>query len=255
MKKIILTLFVVYFLYFIFYSNVYAVSPTPTKSEKQASPTEEEKNNTIIENLKTRIASRVAQLKLIEKRGVVGKVTDVSDTQITISDLKTNKRFIDVDDLTKFASPSAKEAFGISDINRGLTIGALGLYNKESQRLMARFVNVLNIPTFIHGIVKEVDKENYTVTVIDNNNQEYVVDIEQTTKTLSYSKDEDLIRSGFSKIEAGKRISIFGIPVAKNKNRLTGVRITFFKDLLPNPTIQLNSISPSETSTKSAEAN
>src|SRR3989344_7962603 len=101
-----------------------------------------------INALTNKIASRVAQLKLVEKRGVIGKVTDVSNTQITLSDMSGNTRFVDVDEFTKFKSDS--KSFGISDIEKGQKIGALGLYNKQSRRILARFVEVLQIPDFIH---------------------------------------------------------------------------------------------------------
>ena len=78
--------------------------------------------------------------KLVEKRGIIGTVTDSSDTQITVTDIAGNIRFVDVDELTKFYSSDSK-TFGISDIKNGMTIGVLGLYNKQSRRILAREVN------------------------------------------------------------------------------------------------------------------
>ena len=81
-----------------------------------ATPTPEDKIRELRDQLITNIASRVAQLKLVEKRGIIGKVISVTSTQITVADVHGVTRFVDVDELTKFSSPASKAAYGISDI-------------------------------------------------------------------------------------------------------------------------------------------
>src|SRR3990167_5837024 len=125
-------------LLFLIFNFLYFVSPV-----NAATPTPENKNQEIKDQLISNIASRVAQLNLVEKRGIIGKVTEATNTQITLSDIKGDTRFVDVDELTKFSSPNAKGTFGISDITKDATVGILGLYNKESRRILARFVNVI----------------------------------------------------------------------------------------------------------------
>lgn len=199
----------------------YAVSPSPSPSTP--SPTDSSVTDALnqqINDLKTRIASRVAQLKLVEKRGIIGRVTDISDTQITIVDLKDNTRFIDVDELTRFSSPNVKGAFGISDITKETNIGILGLYNKDSRRILARFVNVLSLPQTIHGTIDLVDSKSYTITVLTKDNKKITFDVEKTTKTLSYSKDGGLNRSGFSKIKEDERVIVILELESKNKDRV-----------------------------------
>src|SRR5579859_8020118 len=122
-----------------------------------------------INNLKTRIASRVAQLNLVEKRGIIGTVVETAGTEMKITDMQNNIRFVDVDELTKFSSPSAKGTFGISDLTKGTIVGVLGNYNKDSKRILARFVNVLTFPQTFSGVVDSVDTKNYqfTITTVD----------------------------------------------------------------------------------------
>lgn len=205
------------------------LTPTPTVSESNKS----EALNEQINNLKTRIASRVAQLKLVEKRGVIGTVTDVTDTQITISDLKNNTRFVDVDELTRFSSPGVKGSFGISDISKGTTLAVLGLYNKESRRILARFVNVLALSKIIHGIVSSVDKENYALKVLTDN-REMSFDVETSTKTISYAKDSGLIRSGFSKIKERERVIIIAESDSKDKDKFVALKIILLPEIAKN---------------------
>lgn len=229
------------------YTNSYAqestISATPTET---VTPTLKEMDSNIINELKDRIASRVAQLKLVERRGIIGTVTDVSDTQITIADIQQNTRFIDVDEITKFSSPSAEDAFGISDISKGSKIGALGLYNKQSRRLLARFVDVLVLPKSVSGVISNKDEENFTITVNTPDNKKIILDIEKTTKTSSYTKSEGLTKSGFSKIKGDERIIVMGFTDLEDKNRLVASRILVFPDLPQNQETGTNTESSAE---------
>lgn len=233
MKRLFLVLlFTIYSLLFTM-DAADAVSPTPSPV-----PTKE----SAISELKERIASRVAQLKLVEKRGLVGEVTDISHSQITLSDVRNNIRIVDVDEFTKFSSPSANPpagGFGISDITKGATLSVVGLYNKQSRHIMARFVDVTSLPTFVFGAVASIDKDNFTLTVVANNQETRVIDVATTTKTQSYTKDTGLVRSGFSKIEVGNRVVVVGFPEKKEKRKLLALRIVVFPQLSPNPKINL----------------
>ena len=206
------------------------------------SPTLEQK----ITELKERIASRVAQLKLVEKRGVIGTVKDVSDTQIALSDLNGNTRFIDVDELTRFSSPSGKPSFGISDIKKGDTLGVLGLYNKESQRILARFVDELTLPAILHGAVSNIDNKKYSLTLNTEDGKQIEADVETITRTYSYSKNSGLIRSGFSKIRPNEHIIVVGFPDRKNENLLISERIILFPDIPSDPNLPQPALSPQE---------
>ena len=214
-------------------SHVMAVTktPTPTPTPNPAVNLEQQ-----ITDLKDKIASRVAQLKLVDKRGIIGTVTDVNATQITLSDIHGNTRFVDVDELTKFSSPTAKSSFGISDITKGTTLGVLGLYNKESRRILARFVDVLDLTTDISGAVSDIDSKNYTVTVITADKKTYNVDIESTTKTYAFD-GTSLTKSGFSKIDQSERITVIGFLDKNNANHIIASRIILFPTLPIDPNI------------------
>lgn len=204
-------------------------------SAEAATPTPENKIQEIRDQLITNIASRVAQLKLVEKRGIIGKVTDVTNTQITLIDLQNNTRFIDVDELTKFSSPNAKEAYGISDIAKNTTLGILGLYNKESRRILARFVNEITIPFIIHGGVARIDNENFSINITTEEGKQITVDVENLTRSYSYTQTDGYIRSGFSKIKENYHIIVGGVLDIKDKNRMIATRIIFFPEIPISP--------------------
>lgn len=243
MRKTFLILLLLTAFYILHVTYVYAVksSPTPTKSEA--------KETEVISDLKERIASRVAQLKLVEKRGVIGTVSDISDTQISITDSHRTTKFIDVDELTKFSSPSVKGSFGISDITKGSSLGVLGLYNKQSKRILARYVDVIFMPTFNRGTIISIDSKNYTFEIMLDTGERKMVDVENITKTLSYSKASGLARAGFSKIKEQEHIFVVGFLDKKDKNRIVASRIILFPEIPKNPKINIpeNAIIPQET--------
>lgn len=249
MKKIIFAFLLIVSFWLLVVVKVNALTPTPSlKPTTTSSPTQMIDSEAINE-LKERIASRVAQLKLVERRGIIGTVTDLSDTQITLSDLQNNTRFVDVDELTKFASPSAKASFGISDLSKGTKLGVLGLYNKQSRRILARFIDVLSLPVFLHGVVGEINSLNYTLTIFTENNEQKIIDVENTTRTLAYTKKSGLLRAGFSKIEEQENIIVIGFTDIKDKNRIIASRILLFPEIPKNPKIIIpeKALTPQET--------
>ena len=198
MKKYIFFILTAFLATTIFSKALAAGIPTPTDSS-------------LLEKVANEIASKTAQLNLVEKRGIIGTVTDSSSTQITLTDLNGNIRFVDVDELTKFSSPSSN-SYGISDITNGTLLGVLGLYNKQSQRILARDVNVESpFPTVIYGTVSDVDKTNYELTIAKENGQKVVVEIQDVTRTSSFSAGT-LSKSGFSKTQTGETIVAIGFP-------------------------------------------
>ncbi|HSD98856.1 MAG TPA: DUF5666 domain-containing protein [Patescibacteria group bacterium] len=231
MKKITSGLLLLFLCVLSMQSVFAATTPTPTASVSQSEQQ--------INNLKDRIASRVAQLNLVEKKGFIGTVSDVSETQITLTDMQGADRIVDVDELTKFSSPSAKSSFGISDISKGQLVGVIGLYNKDSRRLLARWIDVLKLPQIFSGAVLTVDKDNFTFTIATVDNQSIAIDVENITKTNAYTSAAGVAKSGFSKLSPGIRVLVVGFPDAKNKNLIVASRILVFPDLKSNPKITL----------------
>ena len=219
MKKNIIILLTLVFI-FVNLGDSFAQSKTATPTESLVQQQ--------IDELKSKIASKVAELKLVEKRGIIGTVTDSSDTQISLIDLSGNIRKIDVDELTKFYSSS--QTFGISDIKKGRVLGILGLYNKQSRRILAREVNDISSPQeIIYGAVSAIDKENFEITLTKENNNKAIIEIQDITRSLIFSSNT-LSRSGFSKIAMFETAIVAGLPDKQNSNKILATRII----LLPN---------------------
>lgn len=179
-----------------------------------------------INQLKERIASRVAELKLVERRGLIGTVVSVSDTQITLSDRNQNTRFVDVDELTKFnPNDSSRKNFGISDIKKGDFLGILGIYNKQSQRLLARFVDEITIQHKIYGTISSLDSKNFTAGISADDKSFTTLNFDTKTRTFSYTKDKGFKKSGFSKIETGNFFIAIGDSDTNAKSTFNAARV------------------------------
>jgi hypothetical protein len=240
MKKLFITISsVLSLLLFTGYAGAQSPSANPSGTPATTDAEKEQKLIDQINNLKEKVASKVAELRLVEKRGIIGIVTEVSGNKITLSDTADQTRLIDVDELTNFSSPSAKGTFGISDISKGTKLSIVGLYNKQSKRILARFVESYIVPSFVTGIVVDVDSANFTMTVLSENKNETIVDIENVTRTSTYTEEDDITRAGFSKIAQGDRVHVIGYPDRREKNRITGTRILIFPDLPKNPKINI----------------
>src|SRR5262249_45906314 len=125
---------------------------------------------------------------------------------------------------------------GISDITKGTTLGVLGLYNKESRRILARFIDVVVMPISVSGAVADVDSKNFTTTIATADKKTYTVDIESTTKTFSFD-GTTLAKAGFSKITEGERITVIGFIDKSNSRHLTASRVLLFPTLPIDPSI------------------
>jgi len=218
MKKYIFIVLGILLTTVFFAKTLSANAQTPTTSDS------------LLQKVANEIASKTAQLNLVEKRGIIGTVTDVSGTQIALSDLNGNTRFIDVDELTKFSSPSSN-SYGISDVTKGTLLGVLGLYNKQSRRILARDINVESpFPNIIYGAVADIDKVNAEITIAKENGQKVVIEVQDITKTSSFSAGT-LSKSGFSKTLTGETIIAIGFPDKQDSHKILGTRIILLPDI------------------------
>jgi hypothetical protein len=103
---------------------------------------------------------------------------------------------------------------------------AIGLYNKDSRKLLARFITKKVFPLNINGVVREVDIKNGTLKVEDKKKgQTFTVDIEKNTKITNYTKEQGLAKFGLSKIEIGQRAHVNGIASTSEENRIAASHI------------------------------
>ena len=221
---------------FSFAKSSNAASPTPYPSQNQLSSDSAELEK--IQKIKDIVASKVAELNLVEKRGIIGTLKEISGMQITVTDIKGNIRHMDVDELTKFDFSSKANA-GLSDLVKGTMYSYVGLYNKETQRLLVRDIDSVDtIPAYFEGAISSVDSDNYQLSVVNDQGITKKVDIENSTKTSLATIDGDLTKSGFSKLSINERVLTIGFWNKKDSNLLSALRIIHFKDVPPSKEMQ-----------------
>lgn len=223
MKKILFTITVITFFSFFTDSALATATPTPTNTNS----TVKEKLDQQINQLKEKIASRVSELNLVEKRGMIGIVAEVKGNQITLTDMEGNTRFADVDELTKFSSAGAK-GFGLSDLTKGTKISILGNYNKQSKRILARFISTYTSPLLYTGTITELNAKQFQITITTADQKTVNVDINTSTKVSSYTSAEGLARYGFSKLAIGDKVFVAGNPDKTTPTLVAATRVIDF---------------------------
>ncbi len=211
-------------------------SPTPSAKPSNPVPENDEELEKV-QKIKDIVASKVAELNLVEKRGIVATITEVSGMKITVKDIKENIRQVDVDELTKF--DISDDDAGISDLKKGSTYSFVGIFNKETQRLLARSVNTINtIPFYFEGAIQSVDEDEFQIVIVNAKGEKKTVDIQSSTKTSLADIDGNLVKSGFSKLEENARVLAIGFLGKTDKNMLSAIRIIHFEDVPPSKEMQ-----------------
>jgi hypothetical protein len=184
--------------------QAYAAAPSPTQS-----PSQTEANQ--INQLKNKIASQVSQLKLVEKRGIIGTIQDANSSQITLLDIHSQLRYIDLDEITKYTDADGS-SLDVTDMKKGMEISVFGIYNKDSQRILARYISVEVVPTRFYGEITQIDKPNFQITVMTTGGKTEKAEIDTTSTVSSYSGGTSLSTYGFSKLSQGDRVEVIGYP-------------------------------------------
>lgn len=208
------------------------ITPFPTT---KITPIDTQTQQNQIEKIKDLVASKVAELKLVDKRGIIGTVKSSSNSEIKVIDLKKQEKQIEIDELTKFQSSTEDEgSFGISDIKTGDVISSIGLFNKATKKLLARFVSrAANIPQSVEGVVTAKDLKAFTFDMVGEDGKKKTVSVETSTKTSSVDEGKTL-KSGFTKIEVDQRVIVVGFDDPKIKAQLNASRILFFLSIPPS---------------------
>jgi len=226
MKKILL----ITMLFIIFVQPVFAQTPTSTPSKNPVATTSAETET--LQKVIDLIASQSAKRNDLEKKGILGVVQEATTTKILVEDHLGNERTVDIDELTKFGSGNDTKSFGVSDIKSGNTFSFIGKYNKETRRLLARFViKATSVPIQFEGVVISINSTDGTFLAADSDGNKKTIDVLSSTKTVSYETTDGTVKSGFSRIELGQRILVTGFNDLQDEDKLAASRIIHFLDV------------------------
>ena len=194
-----------------------------------------------IEELKERLATKVAELKQIQKKAIFGTIKYVSVSSATI-ETAVNEIKIDLTDNIKIVDIQKDKRTSLTpdDLVKGDTVTVFGDYDATIDLLQAKVIIRENpLPKRVSGIISDINKKEYTVTLNTPSGQTYIIDIENTTAMRSFDKNKGIVKGGFSKLIKGETVQVIGNAVPKTDNRISAAR---FLDLgilnasVPTPT-------------------
>jgi len=212
MKKIL----VPFFLFLIFSMIVIVKAEVNTVEEKQ------------LQQLKDKIATKVAQLREKNNKAIAGIVTEIKDNSIK---LKTDDADIDVkldDTITKYyqINGSQRKEIKFQDIDKGQYVIISGVVG--DRRVDANSIYIDEQYLVRSGKITEVNKDDYYLTVNTVDKDNYTLDIETfTKKQILNIKTLELETVSFSKIKEGDTIHfvVKAINEEKEANRYPAIKI------------------------------
>jgi len=202
-----------------------------------------------LDDLKARLATKVAELRSVVKRAMFGKVKSVSVASATV---ETNTKDIKIelgDNVSVAQIIRGKRTDLTTDqISVGDPLTVFGSYDETLDLLKAQYIFIESATSVQHisGGVVAVDPKNFTVTIMTPEGRNITVDIEKTTKSNAWNKTDGIVKFGFSKIAVGDTIHVSGTVETKTPDRISASRILDIADT--------TGVKPTPTATSTPEA-
>lgn len=198
-----------------------------------------------LEDLKDRLATKVAELKQSQRMAVFGTIKSVSISTFTVETKTKDLKIELMDDMKVFQMlKGVRTALKTDNLEKGDVITVFGEYDTTLELLKPSVVFIQGVaPVQVSGTVTATNKTDYTITMTSADSKTYTVDFETTTKTASWNGSA-LAKGGFSTFTVGDIIHVTGSAVAKKENRISASRIL---DITPQVKGASVSATPSAT--------
>lgn len=184
--------------------------------------------NQKIEDLKDRLATKVAELRQTSRKAIYGTVKSTSITSFVV-ETKTKDVKIELMDEIKVIQylKGKRTTLTTDDIAKGDLVAVFGEHDATLDLLKAAVVVIqAPSPEHISGTVTARNDQEFTLTINTPQNQTYTIDIEKATKTLGWDRvKKEIVKSGFSKIASGATVHVVGLLLPKQDHRLSADRI------------------------------
>lgn len=202
--------------------SVLAQKATPSATPKTATASAQ------IEELKVRLATKVAELRSVVKRAMYGTVKSVSLTSATVETKTKDIKIELTDDVTVSQIISGKRVnLDLEKLEAKDTVTVFGSYDETLDLLKAQYIFIESPTqvTRVSGTVANVDSEEFSLIVNTAEGRSITVDIEKSTKTTVWTGTDGIVKGGFSKIVVGDTVHIVGSPVPKTENHISASRV------------------------------
>jgi hypothetical protein len=212
-----------------------------------------------IDDLKERLATKVAEMRQTQKKAIYGTIKTVSVSTITV-ETKTSDVKIELTDAIKVFQTIKEKRTTLTqeDLEKGDIVSVFGDYDSGLDLLKAKVIVIQDAPAQrISGVVTGIDKKEFTATIDIGEGKTYIVDIEKTTSVYGFDIEKGVVKGGFSKLEVGAIAHVVGTAVPKKENRISAIRFLDMGNLTgvpvtPTPTVM--SITPTATASSTPKA-
>lgn len=188
-------------------SGVTAQTPSVPVTSPTAEPTVSAEED-VIQTLKDKVATKVAELRQDNIRAVSGTVEKVEGDTVTLKTEDNEDYTIKLDEsLTKFyrIDGSAKGEIKREDIKKGNYAIVDGVINDRTVTANSVYLDVLYLVRV--GRIIEVNAADFTIQVVGTDKETYTLDIETGTRqTILNTSTLQPERIGFSKIKENDAI-------------------------------------------------
>lgn len=213
--------------------------PQFVSAQDESTPTATGVKAKQIEDLKERLATKVAQLQQLQTKAIDGTVKSVSLTSATIETSAKDYKIELSDEIKIFQYLKGKRTqLSLEDLAKGDRVVVFGNYDSTLDLLKAKVILIYTSqPVRVSGKITQINKEDYVINLTTADETKYTIDIETTSKTFVWNGQE-IVKGGFSKLSVGDEIQVLGNPVSKKENQLSATRILNLGDLsgTPKPT-------------------
>src|SRR3989344_895185 len=204
-------------------------------------------NDDKVQELKDKLATKVAELRQKQKRGFYCTVAALSKSAFTLA-IKDDETRVKLSDDTQFFSlGKQKQEKSLKDLKNTLSVSVLGHYDEGEDQFYAKVILIQTLPDQYYGQLIKTDKTHATIT-LKTKNEELTFDYERATLASEYNfKDDKIQKSGLSRLKEGDWLHVWALSNDDDDGVLPLVKIL----RLPMDTFAVSSTMP-EASAKAS---
>jgi hypothetical protein len=158
--------------------------------------------------LKEKVASKIAELKVISKRGVIGTIKSIKDTSLIINS-NSKDITIETDAATNITllQKGKRSSLKLTDLKADQKILVWGQYNNDQETLKAKQILVRVFSQTYTGTVKSIDKDN--IILINDDGKEVKLGISPSTTIKIVGKNKTLSKSDIKTFSEGDFVHVY----------------------------------------------
>lgn len=202
---------------------VLLLTGTVLAQEPTSSPRHSAGDSEKVQELKEKLATKVAELRESQKKGFYGTIEALTKTSFTLVTAKDEVR-VKVSEDTIIKDAKTKKDLAVSDLKNTQTASVLGLFDGDTHQ--AKVILVEARPSVFFGKIDALDKDEGTITLKTTKNDTVVFDYEKTTTADEYDINEkEIAKSGLSRMSTGDQLYIWANPSEDDGNRWTASKV------------------------------